>query len=434
MQSEEMGRQDRLLSAGLFCLAVLLLSVVGGGAALAADEGRLSGKVIDEEGKPVGGIELLLAPADEGSASPIVIKVNRKGRFSVPRFPRGLRRLVVSAPPGLAVRHMTLDVRAPDGARMGMLDEDVPPGIEARPFAVGIRQRASVTLVVGKQEEEKAETVPIEAARTTSANLARLNKIFEAGDMERLLVESERILADDPDEAGAIYLRGIALWQLDRPEEAVKALRRSVALMPDQPGIHGTLGSVLAESARKKNDQGEEADARRLFLEAAQSLREQLEQTPGNNVYLVNLVIALEGAGEEQEATDVLKALVAADPGNIKARLRLVEILHTMGQTDQALEFLSQAPDSQEQVAFAYHNIAIDLFNAGEMEEVIAIMRRAVVLLPDHPMMHRLLGRALVAHGEIDEGVAELEKYLELDPDFPEADTDRALIEALGRN
>jgi tetratricopeptide (TPR) repeat protein len=56
------------------------------------------------------------------------------------------------------------------------------------------------------------------------------------------------------------------------------------------------------------------------------------------------------------------------------------------------------------------------LYQTGRYPEAIESLRRALAIQPDSDDSHRLLGRVLIASGDVDRGLAELQKAIDLRP------------------
>src|SRR4051794_22956412 len=79
-----------------------------------------------------------------------------------------------------------------------------------------------------------------------AAMLAQALKHHQAGGLNRARRLYRRILADEPDNADALHLLGVASLQIHRHDEAEKLLRRAVRLAPRRAEFHNDLGEALA--------------------------------------------------------------------------------------------------------------------------------------------------------------------------------------------
>jgi predicted Zn-dependent protease len=114
---------------------------------------------------------------------------------------------------------------------------------------------------------------------------------------DRALEVLDRLLARRPNDPYYLALRGQFLFEGARPEEAVVAYRRAVALAPDEPLIAGNLGRALLATNRSADE-----------AEALDVLQRALRDDPGSPSMLRDLAIAHGRAGN-----DGLAALASAE-------------------------------------------------------------------------------------------------------------------------
>jgi tetratricopeptide (TPR) repeat protein len=264
-----------------------------------------------------------------------------------------------------------------------------------------------------------------------SGELEVLNALFDLGQWDQLLERSAEHLAEHPDDGSAVYLRGVALWRTDSPDQAVEHLRRAQELVPDQPGIHGTTGVILLDLGAKQDGQGLKDEAVATYSEAADELALQLEETPDDMTHLINRVIATEKAGDTDAAIATLRTILELEPGQAQARKRLGELLIASGNPEEAIEILSEMDGDAEATADRIYNAAVELWNAGKLEETVTAVNKAIELDSGNALFYRLLGRTLVQKGDNEQALVALEQAVALAPDDPAAATDQQLIDAI---
>ena len=358
------------------------------------------------------------------------VKTNKKGKFTIGGVERGTYTPVIETP-GLLLVSVEFSARWPTGEQVAQFKEENVRQAGVPSFQMVPFYRAELDLVVTKAVEQKRTGAELSAALDPAGKLTRLNALFDLSKWDDLLVESEAVLGENPDLGGAHYLRGVALWRLGRLDEAIEEIRLGVELKLDQPGIWGVLGSALLQSASSLRGAGQQQQAVVRFGEAADAISRQLEATPDSSVHLNNLVIALEGAERPDETVAVLNRLLEVAPERKEVYLRLAEVLTAAGRPEEAVEVLQRAPEPGPEFGVAIYNVAVVLWNQEKNEATLEAVNRAIELLPDQALVHRLRGRALIAVGQIPEGVEELKVYLRMAPDDPEAEAERELVEML---
>ena len=73
----------------------------------------------------------------------------------------------------------------------------------------------------------------------------------------------------------------------------------------------------------------------------------------------------------------------------------------------------------------------VAVFNAGQIDDARALFDRVLELDPDHAHSHYMLGMCFVNTGDNAQALEHLEKFLELDPENPDAATAREMVNYL---
>jgi tetratricopeptide (TPR) repeat protein len=417
----------------LVACAVALVTAPATRAAI--EDTRITGQVVDTDGNPVTGVEVQMVPEDPGELTQTAT-TNKKGRFTLPTIrPRAYSPAVVGE--GWTLTVVRASVRLSDGVRMpDFVEDDVrrngSPVISFNPAS-----RVQMQLTVAPTETAAtgggdAGAVGLHGVGDASGELAILDAMFQVGQWDELIERSEAHLAAQPDDGGAHYLRAVALWKKERMDEAGTHFDRALELMPEQPGIHGTIGSFHVDRANRLAGAGDADAARASFVRAGEELDAQLALTPDESVYLVNRVLAAEGAGDADTAVAMLQRMIAVAPDPTQARTRLAEMLIEKQQPEQALATLEgiEAPTAHH-VNLMY-NAAVQLWNQGSMDATVTAVDRAIAIEPDNPLLHRLRGRALISTGDKEGAKEALREAIRLaGEDDPATATDRGLLQAL---
>ncbi len=413
----------RLVALGLV-LAVAALPALG-----QAESARLTGSVQDEAGQPVAGAEIVLAPASEGYGTEVRARSTKKGQFAFPRVFPGAYKPEVQGQ-GISLKSVAFAARSAEGVKVAEFQENdvLRNGVPVIQISPGMRGELTLVVSTGEQARER---MALEVARDTSGELGKLNTLFEQGDWPKLLQESEKLLADYPDLAGALYLRAAALWRLGRVVEAIAGFRHAAEKDPQQPGVHGALGTVLLEHGDQLAEQGRPQEARASHEEALHELERELELNPQAENFRANYVVVLQRLGRAEDEVNALREMLAQDPRNAMARLRLGDLLTELDRPEEAIAALEASPQPDGEIAIRIYNAAVVLWNAGKLDETIAAMDKAIAIAPHLPYLYQLKGRALISKGELKEGIENLRIFVERAPDDPTAETDRQLIEAL---
>lgn len=125
-------------------------------------------------------------------------------------------------------------------------------------------------------------------------------------------------------------------------------------------------------------------------------------------------------AGRLQQAEQIYRQILQADPQQPDALYFLGVIAHQNGQNEVATDYLRRAVQIKPDVS-AFHNTLATVYLAlGELDEAVASCQRALRFGPDYAEAHHNLGIALQTQGKIGEAVASYRQALILKPESVE--------------
>jgi protein O-GlcNAc transferase len=216
-----------------------------------------------------------------------------------------------------------------------------------------------------------------------------------------------RILAAQPNHAGALHLLGLIAHQVGRHELAVDLIRQSIALNPNNAIAHSNLGDTYRTIGR--------------FDEAAAACRRALQIKPDSSEAHNNLGNALKDLGRPDEAMAAYRRALQVEPDMPEAHLNLGNVLKDLGRLEEAMAACHRALELKPGCAEAHLNLGNVLRDLGRLDEAAAAYRCALQVKPDLPEAHHNLGNALKDLGQLDEAIAALRRAIELRPDYAEA-------------
>ncbi len=91
--------------------------------------------------------------------------------------------------------------------------------------------------------------------------------------------------------------------------------------------------------------------------------------------------------------------------------------LADMGQIDEAIALYKKALELNPNYAAAHGNLGNSLVKKGQVDAAIAEYNKAIELYPRFPQAHLNLGTALFKRGQVDEARAQFEDAVEINPD-----------------
>ena len=193
---------------------------------------------------------------------------------------------------------------------------------------------------------------------------------------------------------GSLLDNGNALLKAGRYDEALEAFKEFAAKFPDIYAVHLNIGSAYMEKGDLDRAEAEFKAVLDKNGPALEDLRQQKETS----------LKALSGLGE-----------AALKRGDFEA---------AQGFFRRALEI------SPEDPAAAY-NVGEIFFSNQKSDEAIAFFELAIKIKSDWPKAYHRLGLVYLNKGNFPKALENLKKFLELDPQNPEAASAKAAIAAI---
>lgn len=153
---------------------------------------------------------------------------------------------------------------------------------------------------------------------------------MQLGKLEDAATQLKAALALRPGNGDGWAILGSVLKQMNDPakrDETEAALRKAIALMPNQPGPHVTLAAVLAEEGKHDEAAAERKVAAGLSRTAVNRQRATLNTNAGNQLLQ---------RGQIADAVAQYQEAIAADPGYAEAHSQLAIAYAQQGRTDEA--------------------------------------------------------------------------------------------------
>jgi Tfp pilus assembly protein PilF len=416
-------------------LLAVLLTVPG--MASAARLGRLIGKVVDSEGKPIPGVSVTTTCADIPGFSEVTT-TNDKGIFIVDFGTVDVTYRYQFVKDG----YMTLNIE----------QKWTLEGTERFEFKMFPAEAA-------KSAGASATATPTSAPTSTEAIRAFNAGVlaFKSKDYPTATAKLEEALSYDPRLGQAWGLLSQIHLEQKQYQEAADAADKAMALGAADP----SLLSARWEAYRRLGDEAKAAKARE-DLERAGRATEEAKRAHNDAVALLkagddagafakfqealaldpNLEPALLGLattglkiGRAAEAAAAAEAVLKKDPRNEQAvRIRYNAALK-LGDTVMALDALealvalaavdrATAVDGLSKLAFA-------AFDSDDVVHAKEALGKVLELDPNHARSHYLMGLILMREGAKAEARSHLERFLELAPNDPDAATAKDALKYL---
>lgn len=247
---------------------------------------------------------------------------------------------------------------------------------------------------------------PDRSSAPTPAESEQLVALFQVGRHAELNALARKLIERHPHFGFVWKIWGVSL-QLQGKAEALHALQRASALLPDDVGAHSNLGNVLLGLGR--HDEAIAIYQRALILK------------PDFAEACFNLGIALKARGQIDGALLHYRRALAIKNDYTEAHYNLGNALREQKRFDDAVESYQQALKIKPNYAEAHYNLSLVLRALGRHEETVSSCKQALILKPDYAEAHCNLGSAYRDLGRPDDGLASYRRALEINPDFIQA-------------
>ena len=242
---------------------------------------------------------------------------------------------------------------------------------------------------------------PSESGAQAAGLLRRAAQALKAGQPEAAEALTRQALALAPGERGALYLNGLALLSLGRPEAALAPLERAAEGTAD-PAVETNLAMALAQTGKEKEavqwleravarmpafapaflHLGRLVHQKNRVVEAKALLARAVELAPGDADALVALAETFMDLGEAHAARALFERALAARPGWPQARQGSARAIMDEGNYEAALAHLRRLAAEEPQDASVLLDLASCLQELGRLEEALAAYRRAAAADP----------------------------------------------------
>lgn len=215
-------------------------------------------------------------------------------------------------------------------------------------------------------------------------------------------VASAPAAAELPDDAVACNTRGNDWLLANRPQDALRAYDRAIALRPDYVDPHFNRGNALLRLQRR--DEALEAYDRAIAL------------SPSLVLAHYNRATVLQALGRMPEALEGYRTVVAMDPGHVQARFNLGTWFLDNQQFEEACALLHPLADQAPQVPEVHNNLGTAQLRLGRYAEAAVSFGRALDLRPQYAEALNNRGEAHLRMRRWDLAMADLRQAVRLRP------------------
>jgi len=241
----------------------------------------------------------------------------------------------------------------------------------------------------------------------------------------------------------AMYLRG-GLWNIDFEKAGYETKKISfrVETTPGakKPSIDIKLrkveGPALEEIILKEIDVANKLVAEKKFSEAREKFFTLLEKNKEREgIAIVNLYVGNSFAMEENypKAVEYYTKAVEKYPKNKELLISIGNAYNNMNRFDDAMIWFKKVSFEDIDNIDTLYNIGVILYNKAQYDDAIKYFKKSTQVFDEFGDGFYQLGMTYTALNKIPEALAALKKFMELDPDSPNFETAKAIVEAFSK-
>jgi Tfp pilus assembly protein PilF len=398
--------------------------------AFAGQRGRLVGKIVDQDGKPIPDV-VVTATSPEIPSFKEVRTTDKKGAFT------------------LDLRHIDVTYRyrfeKPGYQSIDIEQEWRLDGTERAQWTM---YPAVTSPVGGPPPASTSEPAVIAFNSGVSA--------FKLKDYATAEAKFREAVGHDPNLAQAWTALSAVLLETGKNQEAAEAAEKAIALgASDEPVLMARWQAYrnlkdeakAAEALKDLEKIGRRAEeAKRIHNEAVALVKagdhtaafakfqEALKVDPTLQPSLLGLATAGIKIGRNEEAASAAEAMLKAEPGNAQAiRLRYNACL-SLGDKVRLFDSLVGLAAVEPAIATkGLLGLAFDAYDANDTARAKERFLKVLEVDPNQPLAHYYVALLYVNEAATAEAKSHLERFLALAPNSAEAATAREMLKQLGK-
>jgi tetratricopeptide (TPR) repeat protein len=254
------------------------------------------------------------------------------------------------------------------------------------------------------------------ASLTALATLLKLSS--QEGKVPEVLQRISGLVRQYPQNAGLLFLQGLAYFSLKDLEKSEGSVRRALELDPKTPDAYTLLANIhLAKGASE---------------EAKADLRAAIAAHPRSLVNYMSLVTRYEKEGNWDEAKRLCEKAHEIDASSpfVAAELAFLYLEHggdvntAVALAQVAKQKMPDSPVTADALGWAYYKL-------GSLDAALVQLKESSDKVPNNPVYHYHLGMTYMAARRFGLARQSLTAALRTDPHFPYAANARAALEQI---
>jgi tetratricopeptide (TPR) repeat protein len=264
------------------------------------------------------------------------------------------------------------------------------------------------------------ETLAEEEPESPRADLTEAIERIRDGDFAAAEEGLAPLQEQFPDDPRLLFMRGEVLLALSRPADALPLLERVAELDGARPRVHFQLAT-----ARQLN--GDRSGALTAFAKEI----ETNDDVQVRVMARLNRALLLEQGQDWSGAAAELEAVLELDPERLEVYGDMASFQLRAGELDKAASSLERGFANGFRSARHHHILGARYYENKAFDAAIRAFRQAIEIDPQLAEAERSLASALDQVGQEQEALTHLRRYIELEPDAPDAQRVSERIQAI---
>ena len=302
---------------------------------------------------------------------------------------------------------------------------------------------------------------------------AETKAAYEEGDFEETKQLANKILAQNPKDHIAIYLRASAKVELGVLKHDVKEIREGIEDSRDSIKVgggseinyylpylygmvslatiedkkeHANVALTVAKTVLGKDNLTPEQRANVLYQRAqahlylkdlnaaTQDYVDAIKSFPGHIGSYMGLAHCYIIGGQPDKALATFTSAVETLPDNKLVHNNRGLFLQQQGKPQEALKDFNKAIELDGEFATAYTNRGFTRQGLGQLQEAEADFTKAISLMPDNPLFASLRGTCRLSQGNTAGAIEDYNQAIQLNPQNPVAHADLGFAKFFSRD